>query len=129
MAKRGQKSTQTDGPDEYDRRAIRTLLRKAGSLDTLVSWIKDELCFLAIEQRDEDILPSLAWEEENIWRHQRSPKARLKARPYKLLTREEMISKMVNALYPGLRPHEKKNTVRRLTQKLRLRLRMSKGPR
>jgi hypothetical protein len=138
MAKRGQKSTQTDGPNEHDRRNLRTLLRKAGgNLKTLERWAKEELGSVLTELRDEEIVAGLMSMEETFWRYARLPEAKRinKQRDRKigtktrLFTREEAIRMEVNARYPGLRPHEKKNAVWRLTQKLRLRLRMPKAPR
>ena len=131
MAKRGQKATKTDELNEHDRQNLRTLLRKAGgNLETLVSWAKEELRSILIELRDEEILPHLMFMEESTWKYTRLPEAgrinkqrdREMGVKTRLLTREEMISKMVNAHYPWLRPHEKEAAVRRLTQKLQLRL-------
>jgi len=136
MAKRGQKSTQADGPDERDRRNLRTLLRKAGgNLKTLESWAKEELGSVLTELRDEEIVSGLMSMEETFWRYARLPEAkrinkqrdREMGTKTRLFTREEAICMEVNALYPGLPPHEKRNAVRRLTQKLRLR--MPKAPR
>jgi hypothetical protein len=138
MAKRGQKATKADELDEHDRQNLRTLLRKAGgNLETLVSWAKEELRPILIELRDEEILPHLMFMEESTWKYTRLPKVKrinqqrdremgVKTR---LFTREEAIRMEVNTHYPELHLHEKKAAVRRLTQKLRLRLRMSRGPR
>jgi hypothetical protein len=136
MAKRGQKAIKADGPDEHDRRNLRTLLRKAGgNLKTLESWAKEELGSVLTELRDEEIVSGLMSMEETFWRYARLREAkrinkqrdREMGTKTRLFTREEAIRMEVNALYPGLRPHEKKAAVRRL--KLQLRLRMPKAPR
>jgi len=138
MAKRGQKATKTDELNEHDRQNLRTLLRKAGgNLKTLESWAKEELRSVLIELRDEEILPQLMFMEEGTWKYTRLPEAgrinkqrdREMGVKTRLFTREEAIRMEVNTHYPELHLHEKKAAVRRLTQKLRLRLRMSRGPR
>ena len=138
MAKRGQKATKTDELNEHDRQNLRTLLRKAGgNLKTLESWAKEELRSVLIELRDEEILPHLMFMEESTWKYTRLPEAgrinkqrdREMGVKTRLFTREEAIRMEVNTHYPELHLHEKKAAVRRLTQKLRMRLRMSRGPR
>ena len=102
---------------ERDSEDIRRLRRAAGSWEKLHQWIKEEPS--VVEDFDDALLPGLA-EMEKYWKLQRSPEARRKARPAKLLTREEIIRAVVDAAFPNLSDESKDALVRRLKRKLRM---------
>lgn len=125
---------------ERDRQDIRRLLRAAGSREELARWISQEP---VLEDFDDRILPGLAFMEEWVWRHQRSPKARRAFKQHVLelrqrekdptkriggrinypFTREQIIRWHVDAVWPDRKElglgNSKEAAVHRLIRKLR----------
>src|SRR5262245_1602877 len=115
MAKRGEKGAKTSAPTEHDRQDIRRLLRKAGSREVLSKWIAQEP---VLEDFDNAILPMLAVEEENFWKHMRTPEGR----KFKAMTRKENILLILDAIWDRRKElglgQSKDAVVKRLIRKL-----------
>jgi hypothetical protein len=95
---RGKKSTKADTLTENDRKAIRTLLRKAGSHDEYIRWGKEEWAQLLLaEDFDNFVLSQVADWEKNVRKYQ--DKSVLKQKGIRPLTRENIISQFVHAAY------------------------------
>lgn len=133
-------------PTDRDRQDIRRLLRHAGSREALAQWIAQEPMF---EDFAAAILPMLADEEENSWKHMRTPEGRKFARrrwdeqPFdpetkealksgklkvKIMTREQNIRMILDAIWDQRKElglgQSKEAAVKRLNRRL---ARLAKG--